>query len=273
MCWWGNFAILCPILHFNSNLKAYIFEVDIRKEQTVSKVALITGASRGLGQVMANFLAGKSYDLVLTARQEAPLNHTAMQISEYGVQVIALPGDVADPDHREHLIQAAADLGGLHLLVNNASILGPTPMPPLEKYPLKDLEDVFRVNLLAPLGLIQVGKHLLVESAGLVINISSDAAVGGYPGWGGYGTSKAALDLLSLTLANELSDVGIAVVSVDPGDMRTQMHQDAYSGEDISDRPLPEATLPFWAWLLGQDHDQVNGRRFQAQTETWVVPV
>lgn len=222
---------------------------------------------------MATFLAGQFYGLVLTARQEASLNRTAMQLSDYGVQVIALPGDVSDPTHREHLIQAATDLGGLHLLVNNASILGPTPMPALEKYPLKDLEDVFRVNLLAPLGLIQAGKQLLVDSSGLVINISSDAAVGGYSGWGGYGASKAALDLLSLTLANELNNDGIAVVSVDPGDMRTQMHQDAFPGEDISDRPLPEATLPFWAWLLGQDHDRVNGRRFQAQAETWVVPV
>ena len=111
---------------------------------------------------------------------------------------------------------------------------------------------------------------MLRRRRGLVVNISSDAAVGGYPGWGGYGASKAALDLATLTLAHELAESGVAVVSVDPGDMRTQMHQDAFPGEDISDRPLPDATLPFWAWLLGQQHAAINGRRFQAQAEVWV---
>ncbi len=167
-------------------------------------------------------------------------------------------------------MQAAADLGGLDLLVNNASILGPSPLPPLADYPLAALEQVLAVNVLAPLGLVQAALPLLRRSRGLVINISSDAAVGGYRGWGGYGTSKAALDLLSLTLAHELADAGVTVVSVDPGDMRTQMHQDAFPGEDISDRPLPEATLPFWAWLLGQERREINGRRLQAQAEVWV---
>ena len=112
---------------------------------------------------------------------------------------------------------------------------------------------------------------LLRRRAGLVINVSSDAAGGGYPGWGAYGASKAALDLVSLTLASELRDDGVAVVSVDPGDMRTQMHQDAFAGEDISDRPLPEVTLPFWAWLLGQPGTSVTGRRFKAQSDRWEV--
>ena len=127
------------------------------------------------------------------------------------------------------------------------------------------------VNLLAPLGLAQEVVPLLEQSGGLIVNISSDAAVGGYPGWGGYGASKAALDLISVTLANELRDEGIGVVSVDPGDMRTHMQQEAFPGEDISDRPLPEATLPFWAWLLGQNPLAVSGQRYRAQSETWEV--
>ena len=121
------------------------------------------------------------------------------------------------------------------------------------------------------MGLVQATLPLLRKSGGLVINISSDAASGGYSGWGAYGASKAALDLVSLTLAGELRDDGVAVVSVDPGDMRTQMHQDAFPGEDISDRPLPEVTLPFWAWLLGQPRTLVTGRRFQAQADRWEV--
>ena len=144
-------------------------------------------------------------------------------------------------------------------------------MPRLAEYPLEALERVLEVNLIAPLGLVQAALPLLRRSAGLVINISSDAAIGGYPGWGAYGASKAALDLASLTLAGELQDDEVAVVSVDPGDMRTQMHQDAFAGEDISDRPLPEVTLPFWAWLLGQPHALVTGRRFQAQSDRWEV--
>ncbi len=238
----------------------------------MSKVALVTGASRGLGEVLANFLAGQAYDLVLTARQQGPLDKTAVRLADYGVQVIAIPGDVTDPAHRAQLVAAANDLGGMHLLVNNASTLGPSPMPSLDRFALRDLQEVFEVNVLAALGLIQQGLPLLKRSHGMIINISSDAALGGYPGWGGYGASKAALDLLSLTLANELGEHSVAVISVDPGDMRTQMHQDAFPGEDISDRPLPEATLPFWAWLLGQARQTINGQRFQAQAETWMVP-
>jgi NAD(P)-dependent dehydrogenase (short-subunit alcohol dehydrogenase family) len=156
-------------------------------------------------------------------------------------------------------------------LVNNASELGPSPLPRLEEYPIGDVERVFRVNVLAPLALIQELLPPLKRSHGRVINISSDAAIGGYPGWGGYGASKAALDLLSLTLAHELRDSGVSVVSVDPGDMRTSMHQAAYPGEDISNRPPPEVTLPFWAWLLHQEPTEVTGRRFQAQAERWEV--
>lgn len=235
----------------------------------MNRVALITGGSRGLGAAVAAFLAGQGYDLVLTARDAAALDATAKAVEHYGGRVRVLAGDVADAHHRERLIVAAQSLGGLDVLLNNASELGPTPLPPLADYPLDRLRRVFDVNVLAPLGLAQEALPLLEKSRGIVVNVSSDAAVGGYPGWGGYGASKAALDLASLTLAAEVGMRGVAVVSVDPGDMRTRMHQAAFPGEDISDRPLPETTIPFWAWLLGQERAAVNGRRFQAQADAW----
>lgn len=157
-------------------------------------------------------------------------------------------------------------------MVNNASELGTSPLPSLIDYPLEDLETVYRTNVVAPLGLIQAFRFSLQQKRGLVVNISSDAAIAGYPGWGGYGASKAALDLVSLTLAHELKDHGIAVVSVDPGDLRTGMHQAAFPGQDISDRPLPDVTLPFWAWLLHQPKESVSGQRFRAQGERWEIP-
>lgn len=231
-------------------------------------VALITGASRGLGETLAHLL-GSSHRLVLTARGADALQRVATDLRDKGAEVTELAGDVASGSHRRRLVEAARAYGRLDLLVNNASILGPSPQPHLADYPLETLETVLAVNLLAPLGLIQQSLPLLRESRGLVVNISSDAAVGGYAGWGGYGMSKAALDLASKTLASELEEERIAVVSVDPGDLRTQMHQQAFPGEDISDRPLPEVTLPFWIWLLGQDPEQINGQRFQAQDEVW----
>ena len=235
------------------------------------KVALVTGASRGLGAALTEFLALTGYDLVITARGQQGLAEAARSLEAKGGQVTTIAGDVADAEHRQRLVHAAESMGRLDLLVNNASTLGPSPLPALADYPLGGLEDVFTVNVSAPLGLIQVALPLLKRSKGLVVNVSSDAAVGGYPGWGVYGASKAALDLMTLTLANELRDSGVGVVSVDPGDMRTTMHQLAFPGEDITDRPLPEVTLPFWAWLTGQDRLLVSGRRFNAQGETWEV--
>lgn len=237
----------------------------------MDKVALITGASRGLGKTIAGFLAAQGYDLILTARGEAALQTTATELQAFGGQVIVLAGDVSDGAHQRKLADAVAQRGHLNLLVNNASLLGPSPQPILAHYPLETLEQVLAVNVLAPLALVQTMLPWLKAANGLVVNISSDAAVGGYPGWGGYGASKAALDLLSLTLANELREDGVAVVSVDPGDMRTQMHQEAFPDEDISDRPLPAATLPFWAWLLAQQPLAISGQRFQAQAEVWTI--
>ena len=237
----------------------------------MNKVALITGTSRGLGKVIAGFLAAQNFDLILTARGAEALTATVAELQPYGGHLVALPGDVSDGAHQQALAAAVAQQGRLDLLINNASILGPSPQPALATYPLETLEQVFAVNTLAPLALVQTLLPWLTEAQGLVVNLSSDAAVGGYPGWGGYGASKAALDLLSLTQANELRDRGVAVVSVDPGDMRTQMHQEAFPGADISDRPLPATTLPFWAWLLAQKPLAISGRRFQAQAAVWTV--
>ena len=236
-----------------------------------SRVTVITGASRGLGEVLAHFMAGQGYHLVLTARGADALARLAESLGAFGVQVKTVAGDVSDPAHRRQIVEAARSLGGLDVLVNNASDLGVSPLPALVDYPLDELTRVFQINVVAPLALVQDALPLLKASGGLVINLSSDAAKGGYEGWGVYGASKAALDLISLTLANELRAEGISVVAVDPGDMRTDMHQQAYPGEDISDRPLPDVTLPFWAWLFGQDRAALSGGRYSAQAEHWEV--
>ena len=237
----------------------------------MSRVGLITGASRGLGAELARLLAKQGYDLVLTARGAEALEATARSLEQHGGGIVAVAGDVSDPEHRGRLTKAAESFGRLDLLVNNSSELGLSPLPSLARYPLDVFENVLRVNLIAPLGLVQLALPLLRKSGGLVVNISSDAAAGGYPGWGAYGASKAGLDLISATMANELRSEGVAVVSVDPGDMRTQMHQDAFPSEDISDRPLPDVTVPFWAWLVGQPPMSVTGRRYEAQSDRWEV--
>ena len=237
----------------------------------MNRIALITGASRGLGKTLAGFLAAQGADLVITARGETDLRATARELEELGSAVIAIPGDITDEGHRLALAHAVESLGGLDLLINNASTLGTTPLPALVDYPLDMLATSLEVNVIGPLALLQAVLPSLIQRRGLVVNISSDAAVGGYPGWGAYGATKAALDLMSATLANELRKHGIGVVSVDPGDMRTRMYQDAFPDEDISDRPLPLVTLPFWGWLLGQSPLTVSGRRFQAQGEEWLV--
>lgn len=226
--------------------------------------ALVTGASRGLGLTLARFLALRGHRVVMTGRERDALLAAAAPLAEHA-EVIPIAGDVTDPRHRRELASATA--GGLDLLVNNASDLGATPLPPLADYPLDRLRAVLETNLVAPVALVQALLPALRRRRGLVVDISSDAARGGYPGWGAYGASKAALDLVSATLASELADV--AVVAVDPGDLRTRMHQEAFPGEDISDRPLPEVTLPFWAWLLGRPHEEIDGRRFEAQADTW----
>jgi NAD(P)-dependent dehydrogenase (short-subunit alcohol dehydrogenase family) len=233
-------------------------------------VAMVTGASRGLGEVVAGFLAASGYDLVVSARTEAPLESAAERFRGRGATVVAVPGAVEEPGARSAIVAAVERLGPLDLLVHNASELGPSARPSLLALSGPDLERVLRVNVVAPVLLTQALLPSLSSAAApLIVTISSDAAVGAYPGWGAYGASKSALDLVSRTLAQELSGKRISVVAVDPGDLRTAMHQAAFLGEDISDRPLPEVTVPFWAWLLGQDPADVNGRRYQAQAERW----
>jgi NAD(P)-dependent dehydrogenase (short-subunit alcohol dehydrogenase family) len=229
----------------------------------MTRVALITGASRGLGATLARMLARRSFSLVLGGRGRSDLERIANELARL-VAVEARHGDIAEPSTRRALIEAARQLGGLDLLVNNASELG--GIAPLADVDDERIERVFRVNVVAPLALTRDALPLLACRHGLVVNISSDAAQGAYPGWGVYGASKAALDLIARTLAGELTSREIGVIAVDPGDMRTRMHQEAFPGEDISDRPLPDVTLPFWEWLLEQSPLAVTGQRFSAQT-------
>ena len=236
----------------------------------VRPLAVVTGASRGLGAEVARLLAEERYDLVLTARGPEALEATAGALRARGGAVRVVPGDVADPRTRKALGEAVRGRG-LDLLVNNASELGPSPLPALAALSSEDLERILRVNTVAPVALVQALLEALAAARGLVVNITSDAAVGGYPGWGGYGASKAALELASKTLARELAERKVAVVSVDPGDLRTAMHQAAFPGQDISDRPLPAVTAPFWRWLLHQEHDTISGGRFLAQADRWEV--
>jgi NAD(P)-dependent dehydrogenase (short-subunit alcohol dehydrogenase family) len=229
----------------------------------MTRIALITGASRGLGATIAQLLARRKYDLVLSARTKDDLDRSADELRNVGVTVLARDGDIASALVRETLIDAARYLGGLDLLINNASELG--GLAPLADVDPARLERLLRVNLVAPLALVRDALPLLAARRGLVVNLSSDAAQGAYAGWGAYGSSKAALDLGSRTLAGELAPQQVGVVAVDPGDMRTRMHQEAFPGEDISDRPEPDVTLPFWEWLLDQDPMAISGQRFTAQ--------
>lgn len=208
--------------------------------QSISHTALITGGSRGLGLALARGLAQLRWNLIIDARGVEALNAARDELARL-TAVIAIPGDVTDVEHREALAEAVVKMGGLDALVNNASMLGPSPQPNLVEYPLDVLERVYRMNVIAALALIQrLRRHF--KPGACVINITSDAGVEAYEGWGGYGSSKAALEQLSHILAAE--NPGWRVYWVDPGDMRTQMHQEAFPGEDISDRPLPEVSVP-----------------------------
>jgi NAD(P)-dependent dehydrogenase (short-subunit alcohol dehydrogenase family) len=201
-------------------------------------IAIITGASRGLGLELARALAQRDWALVIDARGTAELERVARELGAI-TEVVAVPGDVSDEWHRGAVVEAAGD--EVDLLVNNASVLGPSPQPALAQYPLGELERVYRVNVLAPLALAQLVVPRLADG-GCIINVTSDAAVEPYEGWGGYGSSKAALEQLTAILAAE--QPALRVYAADPGDMRTQMHQEAFPGEDISDRPPPNESVP-----------------------------
>jgi NAD(P)-dependent dehydrogenase (short-subunit alcohol dehydrogenase family) len=216
-------------------------------------IALITGASRGLGAALAHRLAADGWKLVLDARGGDALDDLVKALPDAGA-VVAIAGDVADARHRDELVAACERLGGLDALVNNASILGPSPQPPLADYPVDVLRSVYEVNVVAPIALAGAALPLLRKSSspGRIVNVTSDAGVEAYEGWGGYGSSKAALEHASRVMAEE--EPGVRVYAVDPGDMRTQMQQEAFPGEDISDRPLPEESVPGFVALLTGDH-------------------
>ena len=234
--------------------------------ETSYRTALITGASRGLGLALARTLAKEGWTLIIDARGEEALQSARAEISRC-TRVVAIPGDVTDPEHRADLAGAAREAGGVDALVNNASILGPSPQPDLLDYPLDMFEQVYRTNVVSPLALIQALNNELKPLA-RIINVTSDAAVEPYEGWGGYGSSKAALEQLSNILAAE--NPGLRVYRVDPGDMRTRMHQEAFPDEDISDRPLPEGSVPGFIELLTGDlpSGRYEARKLAARVET-----
>ena len=215
-------------------------------------LAIVTGASRGLGYALAAGLAAEGWRLVVDAREGTALATAAEELSGH-TEVTAVAGDVADPEHRQRLVAAARRMGGPDLLVNNAGILGPSPQPALADYPLPVLREVFEINVVAPLALIQLVLPELVARSGMIINVTSDAAVEAYAGWGGYGSAKAALELASRVVAVE--QPGVRVWCVDPGDLRTRMHQEAFPGEDISDRPRPDTVVPAFLGLLARRPD------------------
>jgi NAD(P)-dependent dehydrogenase (short-subunit alcohol dehydrogenase family) len=217
-------------------------------------VAIVTGASRGLGEAISTGLASTGWSLVIDGRDAGALAATEDRLALImaGDNLRAVPGDITDPDHRRDLVEAAAALGGLDLLINNAGTLGASPLPAVADYPLDELRAALEVNVVAQLGLIQAALPLLLASPRpRLINVTSDAAVEPYQGWSGYGAGKAALEHLGAVLAVERP--ALTVWSVDPGDLRTAMHQAAFPGEDISDRPEPATVVPAFLDLIVSD--------------------
>jgi NAD(P)-dependent dehydrogenase (short-subunit alcohol dehydrogenase family) len=234
-------------------------------DRTAPRTAVVTGASRGLGLALARGLAAAGWAVVIDARGAADLTAAAATLDAAGGTVVAVPGDIRDAAHRAELLAAARRLGGPDLLVNNAGILGPSPLPALADLPADALRDVLEATVVAPLALTALFLPVLRARAGAVLNVTSDAAVEAYPGWGGYGAAKAALEHASHVLAVEEPDV--RVWWVDPGDLRTRMHQEAFPGEDISDRPLPETVVPGFHALVA---DRLPSGRYRAPA---LVPV
>lgn len=236
----------------------------MRHRERSKPVALITGASRGLGLEVARLYAGRGMHLIITARHAPALDVAADELRLF-TEVLALPGDVADPMHAERLVRSGIErFGRIDVLVNNASAIGPSPMPTLEAFPLDAFAEVLRINVVASLHLIQLVLPGMRERGdGVIVNITSDAAVQAYPGWGGYGASKAALEHLSKVLAAELEGSGIRVFVVDPGDMNTQLHREAEPGIDLSHLPGPEVPAPAFLDLIKSERAPFG--RFEAQ--------
>jgi NAD(P)-dependent dehydrogenase (short-subunit alcohol dehydrogenase family) len=216
-------------------------------------VGIVTGSSRGLGLALVRALVDRGWQVIVDGRDPQALAAAVRELDG----VLAIPGDVTDDWHRSALVAAAGER--IDLLVNNAGALGPSPQPALAEYPLAELRRVYEANVLAPLALVQAALPSLADGAA-ILNVTSDAAVEPYEGWGGYGSSKAALEQLTSILAAEHPE--LRVYAVDPGDMRTQMHQDAFPDEDISDRPLPEESVP---GLLGLIEGSLPSGRYRAR--------
>lgn len=228
-------------------------------------VALVTGGSSGLGLALVTALSRAGWQVVTDGRDRQRLRDTTAALDG----VLAIPGDVTDPAHRAELVAAARGLGTLGLLVNNASTLGPTPLPSLSTTSVTALEDVWAVNVAAPLALAVEVIDDLKAVRGVLISISSDAAVEHYEGWGLYAASKAALDHVTLTLGAENPE--LAAYAVDPGDLRTPMHQAAFHGEDITDRPLPDAVVPAFVDLIGSRRPSGRYRAAEVAAEVAVA--
>jgi NAD(P)-dependent dehydrogenase (short-subunit alcohol dehydrogenase family) len=238
--------------------------------QLRDSVVIVTGASRGLGRALTLNLGSRGANLVLTARDPEPLNETTRALGA-GARFVAMPGDVADTGHAERLIAAAVHrFGRVDVVINNASTIGPSPMPRLDAYPPHALDRVFRVNVTAPLHLASLAIAQMRQSKdGVIVNITSDAAVQAYPGWGGYGASKAALEHASRVLAAELEGSGIRVYVVDPGDMNTRMHQDAEPGVNLSHLAVPEQVAPAVIDII--ERETAAFGRFEAQARAVAV--
>ena len=232
------------------------------KDRFRERTVLITGASRGLGLALARGLADRGWNLILTARDPDRLRAVRDELAKV-THVAAIAGDVTEAAHRAALAVLARGHAGLDAVINNAGALGPSPQPALLDYPLDVLTSVFEANVFAPLGVLQALRDELKPGA-RIINVTSDAGVNPYTGWGGYGASKAALEQLSAVLAAE--NTSIRVYWVDPGDLRTDMHQAAFPGEDISDRPLPQVRVPAFIRLL--ESDLPSGRYVASALET-----
>ena len=224
----------------------------------VKRSALVTGASRGLGLELTRGLALAGWSVVVDAREVAELRQAVAGLAN----VTPVAGDVTDAGHRRALVAEARSQGQLGLLINNASRLGPSPLPLLANYPIDHMKQVYETNVFAPLALMQACLPELAGAGGVIVNITSDAAVEGYPGWGGYGSSKAALEQLSRVLAAERPEV--RVYWVDPGDMNTRMQQEAFPGEDVSDRPPPSASVP---GILRLVVERPPSGRYQARSQ------
>jgi NAD(P)-dependent dehydrogenase (short-subunit alcohol dehydrogenase family) len=225
--------------------------------ETDSSVAVITGGSLGLGLATAHALVDRGWSVAIDGRRAEQLEAALAGLPSD--RVVGIRGDVTDADHRVELVAAARRLGQVRLLVTNASRLGPSPQPALAEYPLVELRAVYETNVLAPLAFVQLLLPDLLAHRGSIVSVSSDAAVEAYAGWGGYGSSKAALDQLTAVLAAEHPE--LAIHAFDPGDMRTEMHQQAFPGEDISDRPEADSVVPALLRLLDS---RPNGVRHRA---------